>query len=76
MEMKQNQTFFNETYSNLIALFSIGLEIKHKTRHFQRGNWIHKMYKEKFVKIVKLQMRKNKSTGQKVLKQFFNVLSF
>ena len=38
---------------------------------------IHKMYKEKCIKkkIMNLQMRKNESTGWKVLKQLFNVLN-
>ena len=52
-----------------------------KLRHYQ-GEYspifIHKMYKEKFSKrnIVNLQMRKNESTGRKVLKQLFHVLNF
>ena len=40
--------------------------------------FIHKMYKEKFIKreIVNLQLRKYESTGWKVSKQLSNVLNF
>ena len=66
--------------SNTICLFALSwLEVKHKTRHCQGENSsiiIHKMYKEKFIKIVNLQIRKNESTGWKVLKQLFNFLNF
>ena len=55
------------------------LEIKHKTRHCHGQNssvFIHKLLKENFFEIVNLHMRKNESTGLKVLKQRFNFLNF
>ena len=55
------------------------LEIKNKTRHCKGENsyiLIHKMYKEKFIKIMSLLMRKNESTGWKVFKQIFSFLNF
>ena len=55
------------------------LEIKHKTRPCQGENlpiFVHKMYKEKCVEILNLQMRKNESTGWKALKQTFKFLNF
>ena len=61
----------------LVALF--WLETKHKTRHCQGENssiFVLKMYKEKCIKIVNLQTRKNELTGWKVLKQPFNFSNF
>ena len=50
---------------NLCFFVLSWLEINHKTRHCQGDdscNFIYKMYKEKFIKIVNLPMGKNEST--------------
>ena len=55
------------------------LFLKHKTRHCQWENssiFNHKIYKEKFIKTMKLQMRKNESAEWKILKQLFNFWDF
>ena len=65
-----------------LCLFTISwFEIESKTRHYQGENssiFIYKTYKENFIKrkIVNLQMRKNKSTGWKVLKQLLQCFKF
>ena len=58
--------FILKTKYNLYLFALSWLEIKHKLKHCQGGNssiFIHKIYKEKFIKAVKLQMRNNESIG-------------
>ena len=64
---------------NLCLVTLFWLETEHKTRHCQGENssiFVVKMYKEKCIKIVNLQTRKNELTGWKVLEQPFNFSYF
>ena len=72
-------TCFSLFIEDQIYVCSLFLDLK--LRHYQgeySSTFIPKMYEKKFSKrnIVNLQMRKNESTGRKVLKQLFHVLNF